>query len=41
MVIPQGIDFQDIVLIEKTGEKEYQQKKFPGFSFVPLIENKD
>lgn len=40
MVIPQGIDFQDVVLIEKTGENEYEQKKFPGFSFVPLIEDK-
>ncbi len=40
MVIPQGINFQDIVLIEKTGEKEYRQKSFPGFAFVPLIEDK-
>lgn len=40
MVIPQGISFQDIVLVEKTGSKEYKQKNFPGFSFVPLIEDK-
>ncbi|MDD4996193.1 MAG: protein-L-isoaspartate O-methyltransferase [Patescibacteria group bacterium] len=40
MVIPQGINFQDIVLIEKRGKNQYQQKNYPGFAFVPLIEEK-
>jgi len=39
LIIPQGINFQDIFLIEKIGKDKYQQEKFPGFSFVPLIEN--
>lgn len=37
LVIPQGIDFQDIILIQKTSRDKYQQKNFPGFSFVPLV----
>jgi protein-L-isoaspartate(D-aspartate) O-methyltransferase len=37
MVIPEGIDFQNIVLIEKTAKGEYKRKSFPGFVFVPLI----
>ncbi|MBU4370046.1 protein-L-isoaspartate O-methyltransferase [Patescibacteria group bacterium] len=37
LIIPQGINFQDIVLIEKIGKNKYQQEKFPGFNFVPLI----
>lgn len=37
LIIPQGINFQDIVLIEKIKKDKYQREKFPGFSFVPLI----
>lgn len=34
---PAGL--QDIVLVEKKGENDYQEKHFPGFVFVPLIKN--
>jgi protein-L-isoaspartate(D-aspartate) O-methyltransferase len=37
LIIPQGIDLQDMVLIKKIGKKEYQSKRFQGFSFVPLV----
>lgn len=37
MVIPQGIDLQNVVLIERLDKKRYKQKSYPGFSFVPLI----
>lgn len=37
MVIP--TEKQDIRLIEKVGENEYQQTVHPGFIFVPLIED--
>lgn len=30
----------ELVLIEKLNDKEYAEKKFPGFVFVPLIINK-
>ncbi len=37
LVIPVGVEVQDMVLIEKIGEKKYKEKKYPGFLFVPLI----
>ncbi|MCX7779018.1 MAG: protein-L-isoaspartate O-methyltransferase [Patescibacteria group bacterium] len=37
LVIPVGVESQEVVLIEKIGEKKYQEKKYPGFLFVPLI----
>ena len=37
LVIPEGVDLQDIVLIERIAENEYKRKSFPGFVFVPLI----
>lgn len=37
LVIPVGIESQDMVLIEKIGEKKYKEQKFPGFLFVPLV----
>jgi len=37
MVIPEGIESQDIVLVERKGPNEYKKKRFPGFLFVPLI----
>ncbi|MDD5626135.1 MAG: protein-L-isoaspartate O-methyltransferase [Patescibacteria group bacterium] len=38
LVIPEGQDTQDIVLVERISKDEYSKKRFPGFSFVPLIE---
>jgi len=40
LVIPVGIQTQDIVLVEKGGENEYKEQRFPGFAFVPLVEEK-
>jgi len=37
MIVPVGIESQDLVLIEKTSEKIYKEQRFPGFLFVPLI----
>jgi len=37
LVIPVGIESQDMILVEKIGEKKYKEKKFPGFLFVPLV----
>jgi len=37
MVIPVGVEVQDMVLIEKISEKEYKEERYPGFLFVPLI----
>lgn len=37
LVIPEGTETQEIVLIEKTGPNEYKEQRFPGFVFVPLI----
>ncbi len=37
LVIPEGVDLQDIVLIERIAENEYKRKSFSGFVFVPLI----
>lgn len=39
IVIPEGSNFQDIVLIEKTGKDKYNKERFKGFLFVPLIED--
>lgn len=40
LVIPEGVDIQNIVVMEKTGKDEYCRKYFPGFVFVPLISKK-
>lgn len=37
LIIPIGVESQELVLVEKIGEKKYQEKKYPGFLFVPLI----
>ncbi len=37
MIIPEGVDFQSVVLVEKIAKNEYKRKSFPGFVFVPLI----
>ena len=38
LVIPVGQYSQDMVLVTKTDNDKYDEKKFPGFQFVPLIE---
>ena len=37
MIVPVGVESQELVLIEKTGEKMYKEQRFPGFLFVPLV----
>jgi len=39
IVLPVGKQFmsQDIVVIDKVSDKEYKEKRYPGFIFVPLI----
>jgi protein-L-isoaspartate(D-aspartate) O-methyltransferase len=39
LVIPVGQYSQDMVLVTRTDNDKYNEKKFPGFQFVPLIEN--
>ena len=41
LVIPVGKHFssQDLVLIEKQDKDKYNEKRIPGFIFVPLIKN--
>lgn len=41
LVIPIGDQYksQDIVLIDKISEKEFTQKRYPGFIFVPLVKD--
>ncbi len=36
MVIPVGDDLQDMLVIERIGDK-FKQTKYPGFVFVPLV----
>lgn len=38
MIIPVGIGVQDIVLVTRIGPNQYKEEKFPGFTFVPLVE---
>ena len=38
LVIPIGDDWlQDIVVVDKIGDKQYKEERHPGFIFVPLI----
>jgi protein-L-isoaspartate(D-aspartate) O-methyltransferase len=41
LVIPIGEPYgrQDLVVIDKTGEEKSEEKRYPGFIFVPLIKN--
>ncbi|MFH1366450.1 MAG: protein-L-isoaspartate O-methyltransferase [Patescibacteria group bacterium] len=39
MVIPVGRNTQEMVLLVKKDEDNFEEKKFPGFQFVPLIQN--
>jgi protein-L-isoaspartate(D-aspartate) O-methyltransferase len=38
LVIPVGRYTQDIVLVIKKGVDDFEEKNYPGFQFVPLIE---
>lgn len=40
LIIPVGVDEHELVLVKRVGEKEYQERRFPGFVFVPLIESR-
>ncbi len=37
LVIPVGVYTQDMVLVRKIDEDQYEREKHPGFVFVPLI----
>lgn len=41
MVLPLGRpdQSQDLVVIEKTGEDDFKDKRYPGFIFVPLVKS--
>jgi len=41
LVIPVGKQYesQDMVVVDKIGENKFKKKIFPGFVFVPLVEN--
>ena len=41
LVIPVGQQYetQDIVAVDKIGEDEFKEKRYPGFVFVPLVES--
>lgn len=42
LVIPIGGRWlQDIILVEKEGEDKYKETRYPGFAFVPLIEDEN
>jgi len=37
LVIPEGTTTQDMVLITRISDRRFEEKRFPGFVFVPLI----
>lgn len=38
LVIPIGDDWsQNIIVVDKIGDKQYKEERYPGFVFVPLI----
>jgi protein-L-isoaspartate(D-aspartate) O-methyltransferase len=41
LVIPVGQQYesQDMVVIDKTGEDEFKEERYPGFIFVPLVKD--
>lgn len=39
LVMPVGEYSQDLVVVDKVGKDEYKEKRYPGFAFVPLIED--
>ncbi len=42
LVIPLGgqHETQDIVAVDKRGEGDFKEKRYPGFAFVPLVKNR-
>ena len=40
LVIPVGKYEQAMVMVDKVGKNDYQEKRFPGFQFVPLVPKK-
>ena len=38
MVIPLGVRTQNVTLVRKIAQDVFQRREFPGFAFVPLIE---
>jgi len=38
LVIPVGEGVQDMILLTKKTKDDFEEKRFPGFQFVPLIE---
>ncbi|MFH0923351.1 MAG: protein-L-isoaspartate O-methyltransferase [Candidatus Falkowbacteria bacterium] len=43
LVIPVGRQYesQDIVAVDKVGEDEFKEKRYPGFVFVPLVKSRN
>jgi len=41
LVIPVGQGIQDILVIERDSEVDFTEQNYPGFVFVPLINNRD
>jgi len=37
LIIPVGDGVQDLLLIKKLGEGQYETKRYPGFMFVPFV----
>lgn len=37
LVVPVGRGLQELVLVERTAPVTFQEKRYPGFQFVPLI----
>ncbi|MBI5405329.1 MAG: protein-L-isoaspartate O-methyltransferase, partial [Candidatus Kerfeldbacteria bacterium] len=37
LVVPVGEYVQEIILIEKVGQHDVREQRYPGFQFVPLI----
>jgi protein-L-isoaspartate(D-aspartate) O-methyltransferase len=41
LVIPVGRDLQDIIVVDKISEDNFAETYYPGFVFVPLIDDAD
>jgi len=39
LVIPVGRGMQDIIVVDKIAKDNFNEQYFPGFVFVPLIDN--
>lgn len=38
LLVPVGEDLQTLVMLTKTGKDSFLEQRYPGFSFVPLLE---